>query len=121
MHNNYPCLTLQVSNTGTVYVFQNVKTSHSFLLKAVALDLKSSEIAAEIKMKMPATLTRQVPLTDGSRYGNALINLGKLKDDGFGREAFAVGSPYEDEGKGAIHIYFGSANFWKDEGLNSGT
>ena len=79
----------------------------------MALNLRSNEISKTITNERPATLARQRPLTDGSRYGNAIINLGNLKDDGCKAcEAFAVGSPYEDEGRGAVYIYFGNTWNW---------
>ncbi|XP_059094879.1 integrin alpha-PS1-like isoform X2 [Tigriopus californicus] len=40
-----------------------------------------------------------------SQFGLALTNLGDLNHDGF--EDFAVGSPYEDDGKGAVYVFFG--------------
>ena len=46
---------------------------------------------------------RKKPLTEGAKYGYALLNLGKRNDHG--PERFVVGAPYEDEGKGAIYIY----------------
>ena len=41
----------------------------------------------------------------GARFGSALAALGDLDEDGF--EDIAVGSPYEDEGVGAVRIYYG--------------
>ena len=49
---------------------------------------------------------RKQPLTEGAKYGYALLNLGNRNDkDNHGKEMFAVGAPYEDGGKGAIYIY----------------
>ena len=106
-------LNLQVTNTGTIYVYENAKGE--FKLIAVTQRPQSDEVRA----KNPATLGRQRPMSSGSRYGNALISLGKLKDDGF--EAFAVGAPFEDEGRGAVYIYFGSKTFWRNDGSSKGT
>jgi hypothetical protein len=53
-------------------------------------------------------LRRNSGLTEGSRYGYAVVNLGKLDRDEY--EDFAVGSPFE--ANGAVYIYFGSRNFW---------
>ena len=39
------------------------------------------------------------------RFGTALVSLGDLDLDGY--DDFAVGSPFEDEGKGAVRIYYG--------------
>ena len=44
----------------------------------------------------------------GARYGAALANVGDLDQDGFAD--FAVGSPFENEGKGAIRLYYGRAD-----------
>ena len=105
----------QIPNTGTIYVFENVQelSSRSFKLRAVAQESKSNRI----KDENPATLGRHKPSTN-SRYGNALINLGKLKDDGL--ESFAVGSPFEEEGKGAVYIYYGSQHFWSNDDAFAG-
>lgn len=43
-----------------------------------------------------------------SRFGTSLLALGRLDDDKF--EDFAVGAPGEDDGRGAIYIYYGDAN-----------
>ena len=47
---------------------------------------------------------RKHPISDGSRFGYALLNLGNRNEKG--QETFAVGAPYEDDGKGAIYIYY---------------
>ena len=41
----------------------------------------------------------------GARYGSAVAYLGDL--DGDAKGDFAVGSPYEDMGRGAVRIYYG--------------
>ena len=62
-------------------------------------------------------LKRSGPLTSGSRYGTALLNLGKL--DGDKCEDFAVGAPYDGEDhSGAIYIYRGSKDFWDNHHRN---
>ena len=53
-------------------------------------------------------LPRNGRFTEGSRYGYAVVNLGKLDSDEY--EDFAVGSPFE--ANGVVYIYFGSRNFW---------
>ena len=50
----------------------------------------------------------------GARYGAALANIGDLDEDGFAD--FAVGSPFENEGKGAIRLYYGRKDI---ENINS--
>ena len=50
----------------------------------------------------------------GARYGAALANVGDLDEDGFAD--FAVGSPFENEGKGAIRLYYGREDI---ENINS--
>ncbi|KAL3988336.1 potassium voltage-gated channel Eag-related subfamily H member 6 [Sarotherodon galilaeus] len=42
-----------------------------------------------------------------SMFGLAVENLGDINLDGY--HDFAVGAPYEDEGKGKVYIYYGSA------------
>ena len=42
-----------------------------------------------------------------SLFGSSLLALGKLDNDNY--EDFAVGAPGEDEGKGAVYIYYGDA------------
>ena len=44
-----------------------------------------------------------------SRFGTSLLSLGNLDDDKF--EDFAVGAPGEDDGQGAIYIYYGDSEF----------
>ena len=41
----------------------------------------------------------------GGRFGSAVVFLGDLDGDGFGE--FAVGSPFEDNDRGVVRIYFG--------------
>ena len=42
-----------------------------------------------------------------SLFGSSLLALGKLDNDKY--EDFAVGAPGEDEGKGAVYIFYGDA------------
>jgi len=44
----------------------------------------------------------------GGRFGSAVSALGDLDYDGKGD--FAVGSPYEDDGAGAVRIFFGKVD-----------
>ena len=87
-----------MTNTGTIYVFENAASENCdencFLLKAVG-----HTINTDVEKEDITTLQRRTPLTRGSRYGNALLNLGNWK--GGRSEAFAVGAPFEDNGKGA--------------------
>ena len=62
----------------------------------------------ETKSKEVVLLRRNSGFTEGSRYGYAVVNLGKLDSDEY--EDFAVGSPFE--ANGVVYIYFGSRNFW---------
>ena len=87
----------------------------SFKLTAVAQKAQSENVKAD----NPVTLGRKGTLSVNSRYGTALINLKELQDDSF--EAFAVGAPFEDGGRGAIYIYYGSQSFWRGDGLSKGT
>ena len=43
--------------------------------------------------------------TEECRFGFAISNLGDVDKDG--KEDFAVGAPYEDDGSGAIFVYYG--------------
>ena len=93
-----------------------------FSLTAVAQKTKSTKVNEALKRNPrnnPVTLGRKGKMSPGSRYGTALINLGKMQDDDL--EAFAVGAPFEDEGKGAVYIYFGSKNFWRGDTSGEGT
>ena len=96
-----------MTNTGTIYVFENAASSENgreFLLKAVGHTIKT-----DIEKEDITTLQRKIPMTRGSRYGNALLNLRNLKE---GRlESFAVGAPFEENGKGAVYVYSGNSNF----------
>ncbi|KAK7080194.1 hypothetical protein SK128_005032 [Halocaridina rubra] len=44
--------------------------------------------------------------SSSARFGTALASPGDMNHDGF--QDIAVGSPFEDEGKGAVYIYMGS-------------
>ena len=96
-----------MTNTGTIYVFENAASSENgreFLLKAVGHTIKT-----DIEKEDITTLQRKIPMTRGSRYGNALLNMGNWKGDR--SEAFAVGAPFEENGKGAVYVYSGNSNF----------
>lgn len=47
----------------------------------------------------------------GSRFGSSLVNLRDIDGDGY--EDFAVGSPYEDNGHGAVSVYYGNPQIVK--------
>ena len=69
------------------------------------------------KLQSIYQLKRSGPLTSGSRYGTALLNLGQL--DGDECEDFIVGAPYDGEDRsGAIYIYRGSRDFWDNHHRN---
>ena len=97
---------LQMTNTGTIYVFENAASENGreFLLKAVGHTMKT-----DIEKEDRTTLQRKIPMTKGSRYGNALLNLGNWK--GARSQAFAVGAPFEENGEGAVYVYSGNSNF----------
>ena len=65
--------------------------------------------AKAVEEKHLVTLRREIPMTRGSRYGNALVNLENWK--GGRSEAFAVGAPFEENGEGAVYVYSGNSNF----------
>ena len=116
---------------GTVYVYKNEygeigrknqQLKKKFVLKAVA---EQSYVPNEMKVGGQrvnigslAILRRSTQKINGARFGAALVNLGRLDADKF--EDFAVGSPYEDDGNGAVYIYRGSYDFWstKENGKN---
>ena len=52
--------------------------------------------------------------TTGQYLGWDIANVGDLDQDGFAD--FAVGSPFENEGKGVIRLYYGRADI---ENINS--
>lgn len=95
-----------MTNTGTVYVFENAASENGrqFLLKAAGHTIKT-----DVEKEDITTLQRKTPMTGGSRYGNALLNLGSGK--GGRLEAFAVGAPFEENGEGAVYVYSGNSNF----------
>ena len=95
-----------MTNTGTIYVFENAASEdgREFLLKAVGHTMKT-----DIEKEDRTTLQRKIPMTKGSRYGNALLNLGNWK--GARSQAFAVGAPFEENGEGAVYVYSGNSNF----------
>ena len=81
------------------------------MFKLVAVS--QMEITSEgINRDEVTILGRKRPISVGARYGNALLNIGSMKDGG--HEAFAVGAPFEDEGKGAIYIYYSSISDTKE-------
>ena len=43
-----------------------------------------------------------------TRFGSSVVNAGDINKDGF--EDIAVGAPGQDDGAGAVFIYFGRAN-----------
>ena len=48
---------------------------------------------------------RYGPGGPGARFGAALVDLGDLDEDGYGD--FAVGAPFEENGKGVVRLYYG--------------
>ena len=50
----------------------------------------------------------------GGRFGSALASLGDVDGDGY--KDLAVGSPYENDGVGAIRIYYGMRNIQSIQG-----
>ena len=106
-----------MTNTGTIYVFENADSENTrkFVLKAVSHTIKKDR-AKTVEEKHLVTLRREIPMPRGSRYGNALLNLGNQK--GGKLQAFAVGAPFEDDGKGAVYIYSGISNFRKHRDLS---
>ena len=49
------------------------------------------------------------------RFGHTVLGLGDLDGDGF--DDFAVGSPFEDEGRGAVRVFYGQARLENIQGL----
>ena len=99
----------QKGSTGAIYVFQNSGIGSKFSLKAVGG--RSFAQKAELKPRND--------LTEGARYGNALLNVGDLNQDGY--EDFIVGAPYNgNHGSGTIYLYMGRKNFWADAKSNHG-
>ena len=45
----------------------------------------------------------------GARFGSTLAAIGDI--DGDSKGDFAVAAPYEDDGKGAVYVYYGDENF----------
>ena len=85
-----------------------------FKLKAV---VHSSEFSGR-KPQRTILLEPTKYLTNGARYGNALLNIGDVNYDG--NEDFIVGAPYDDNKKGAIYLYLGSDRFWENNMNNEG-
>ncbi len=56
-------------------------------------------------------------ISKGARFGGALGRLGDIDGDGF--QEFAVGAPFENEGKGAVYVYRGSQTFQFDGELGN--
>ena len=105
-------------NTGAIYVFENTcwqdPNDNCFKLKAVG----GRKVDGDDERQNDATqLAPDGKLTNGARYGHALLNLGRLNEDKY--EDFAVGAPYE-AGSGAVYLYLGRRNFWENDGLNKG-
>ena len=69
------------------------------------------------KQNFEAELKPKNELSEGARYGNALLNVGDLNGDGY--EDFIVGAPYNDN-HGTIYLYMGRKNFWADAKSNNG-
>jgi len=53
-------------------------------------------------------------LEEAGRFGSAVATLGDLDFDGL--SDFAVGSPFEDDGAGAVRIFFGKADIESIQG-----
>ena len=97
----------QKGSTGAIYVFQNSGFGSKFTLKAVG----GGSFGQNAKLKP------RNEVTEGARYGNALINVGDLNNDG--NEDFIVGAPYNGN-HGTIYLYMGRKNFWADAKSNDG-
>ena len=103
-HNN----PLQRGNTGAIYVFENPgNRQNNFKISAVG--------GFKPPMRRIPSNTLTLPpnekLSDGARYGAAILNIGKLNGDKY--EDFVVGAPYEGS-TGAVYVYLGSRDFWRD-------
>ena len=65
-----------------------------------SLNSRSGELERKLALNGPGG--------PGARFGAALANLGDIDLDGY--QDFVVGSPFEEDGKGVVRIFYGNPN-----------
>ena len=96
----------QYTDIGAIYVYRNTHSKNAFELVAVS---EHSQIPHQ-----GIHILNRPFVSNGARFGSSLLSLGRLDSDIY--EDFAVGSPYENSGKGVVYVFRGNDHFWAKEG-----